>query len=328
MSAAASNFLTSTGEPDSVSDGRSLTVSAVARRMGVAPATLRTWDRRYGVGPSQHQAGSHRRYSERDVARLEHMRRLVIAGVAPADAARAALADEISTDDSGTRTPTTQAPQASRHGGGNVIAMPGGGPLARGLARAAQSLDTEACQQILAEALEELGVMKAWNDVIVPVLSAIGEKWRVTGQGVEVEHAVSAAVQGSLAAWVRESGPPTGGRAVILACAPGDQHTLPLWAVSAALAEVGIGARVLGADLPEDALATAVRRIGPAAVLVWAQVTETADPAMLDALPVTRPAAAVLVGGPGWSDCEGSDGPQRVTSLEDAVERIGRAVGR
>jgi len=159
MSAAASNFLTSTGEPDSVSDGRSLTVSAVARRMGVAPATLRTWDRRYGVGPSQHQAGSHRRYSERDVARLEHMRRLVIAGVAPADAARAALAEEISTDDSGTRTPTTQAPQASRHGGGNVIALPGGGPLARGLARAAQSLDFEACQQILAEALQELSVL-------------------------------------------------------------------------------------------------------------------------------------------------------------------------
>ncbi|MEY3734595.1 MAG: hypothetical protein RL347_1954, partial [Actinomycetota bacterium] len=29
-----------------------LTVAAVARRLGVAPATLRTWDRRYGLGPS------------------------------------------------------------------------------------------------------------------------------------------------------------------------------------------------------------------------------------------------------------------------------------
>ena len=39
-----------------------LTVAAVARRMGVAPATLRTWDRRYGVGPGEHEAGTHRRY--------------------------------------------------------------------------------------------------------------------------------------------------------------------------------------------------------------------------------------------------------------------------
>ena len=29
-----------------------LAVAAVARRLGVAPATLRTWDRRYGLGPS------------------------------------------------------------------------------------------------------------------------------------------------------------------------------------------------------------------------------------------------------------------------------------
>ncbi len=29
-----------------------LSVAAVARRIGIAPATLRTWDRRYGLGPS------------------------------------------------------------------------------------------------------------------------------------------------------------------------------------------------------------------------------------------------------------------------------------
>ena len=69
-----------------------LSVAAVARRIGVAPATLRTWDRRYGLGPSQHAAGSHRRYGPADVARLEVMRRLIHAGVNPADAARAALA--------------------------------------------------------------------------------------------------------------------------------------------------------------------------------------------------------------------------------------------
>ncbi len=34
-----------------------LTVAAVARRLGVAPATLRTWDRRYGLGPSEHTPG-------------------------------------------------------------------------------------------------------------------------------------------------------------------------------------------------------------------------------------------------------------------------------
>lgn len=69
-----------------------LTVAAVARRLGVAPATLRTWDRRYGLGPSEHSAGAHRRYSPEDLARLLTMRRLTLDGVAPSEAARAALA--------------------------------------------------------------------------------------------------------------------------------------------------------------------------------------------------------------------------------------------
>jgi MerR family transcriptional regulator, light-induced transcriptional regulator len=75
-----------------------LAVAVVARRLGVAPATLRTWDRRYGLGPSEHRAGSHRRYTDDDVARLVIMRRLTLDGVAPSDAARAALeadADEL-----------------------------------------------------------------------------------------------------------------------------------------------------------------------------------------------------------------------------------------
>ena len=69
-----------------------LTVAAVARRIGVAPATLRTWARRYGLGPSSHEIGEHRRYCPGDLAKLTLMRRLISAGVAPADAAEQALA--------------------------------------------------------------------------------------------------------------------------------------------------------------------------------------------------------------------------------------------
>ncbi|MDO8122369.1 MerR family transcriptional regulator [Isoptericola sp. b490] len=68
-----------------------LSVAAVARRLGIAPATLRTWDRRYGLGPSEHSAGAHRRYSPDDLARLLTMRRLTLEGVAPGEAARTAL---------------------------------------------------------------------------------------------------------------------------------------------------------------------------------------------------------------------------------------------
>lgn len=72
-----------------------LSVSAAAARLGVAPSTLRTWDRRYSLGPSEHAAGSHRRYTRQDVARLMIMRRLTLEGIAPADAAKIALATAV-----------------------------------------------------------------------------------------------------------------------------------------------------------------------------------------------------------------------------------------
>jgi transposase-like protein len=315
--------MTVAGDGAQVPEDLSLTVAAVARRLGVAPATLRTWDRRYGVGPSEHRPGAHRRYTSDDLARLDRMRRLVIAGVPPAEAARASLTDAPLPDAEVRDVPET----AARSGGGNVIALPGGGPAVRGLARAASALDSTACHDLIVDALSDAGAVATWNDVIVPVLTALGEKWRDTGRGVEIEHALSAVVVDALSGWIRTCAPSTQGRAVILACAPGEQHALPLWAVSAALAERGVGARILGASLPDDALANVIRRIGPAAVLVWAQVEETADARSLGELPSTRPPATILIAGPGWHTVS-DDGPRWVGSLQEAVDSILHALGR
>src|SRR3954454_19698982 len=76
-------------EAEPGTDGSSgLSVAAVARLLGVAPGTLRTWDHRYGVGPSGHEPGQHRRYAAADVSRLQWMRRLLLQGVSAAEAAR------------------------------------------------------------------------------------------------------------------------------------------------------------------------------------------------------------------------------------------------
>jgi hypothetical protein len=210
-----------------------------------------------------------------------------------------------------------------------VVALPGVGPTARGLARAAQSLDTAGCAAIITEALERRGVLWTWDSLIVPVLGGIGQRWSTNGSGVEVEHALSMAVQDALADSVRSAAPAVNERSVLLACAPDEMHALVLWGVAAALAERRIGARILGASLPASALANAVQRLGPAVVFVWAQIPGTADPEILASVPACRPSATLLIGGPGWR----LDGPTlpsgvvRVTDLTDTVGRIAHAVG-
>jgi hypothetical protein len=108
-------------------------------------------------------------------------------------------------------------------------------------------------------------------------------------------------------------------RPVLLACADGEAHSLPLHALRAALAERGVAARMLGAALPPAALAAAVRRTGPAALVLYAHQPEHAVVGLLAAVPALRPPTAVLAGGAGWPvDAL----PERVTYVHDLGEAV------
>jgi MerR family transcriptional regulator, light-induced transcriptional regulator len=301
-----------------------LTVAAVARRLGVAPATLRTWDRRYGLGPSQHSAGAHRRYSPADVARLERMRRLVLSGFPPGEAARAAQASEGASDEASVATPAL-VDVTARQGGGQVVAIPGGTPNARGLARAAIALDADSCRSIVGETLDRRGVVWTWDHLVVPVLVGVGQKWEQSGAGIAVEHVLSEAIQAEFSERVSRA-PATSPATVLLAAAPGELHVLPMWALAAGLAERHVAIRMMGARTPVDALGQAMRRTGPGAVLMWSQTPETGDPAALADLPDLRPEPLLLLGGPGWWPVEPPRG-ERVSDLSEAITMLSRAAG-
>jgi DNA-binding transcriptional MerR regulator len=300
-----------------------LTVAAVAQRLGLAPGTLRTWDRRYGVGPTGHASGAHRRYSATDVARLERMRRLILEGVTPAEAARhvtgtepaAAAAEPAQFPDVHGRLPP-------RHGG-RVLPLPGADDLVRGLGRAAMALDPAAVRAIVGEQLEQHGTLRTWDQVLVPVLVAVGERWEASRRGVEVEHLLSDCIATALSSYCPAVEP--GPRAPVLACAPDDLHTLPMLALAAALAERGVGARVLGGALPAQALADGLARSRPAVLFLWSQTPDTGSLAVLDAVPVTRPAVTTVLGGPGWP-AELPAASVRADSLSAALTLVGQGL--
>lgn len=63
-------------------------IGAVARMVGVPPATLRTWEERYALVEPVRSAGGHRLYSRQDVERLRFVAELVREGNSPGDAHR------------------------------------------------------------------------------------------------------------------------------------------------------------------------------------------------------------------------------------------------
>jgi len=292
-----------------------LSVAAVARMLGIAPATLRTWDRRYGIGPSAHAPGRHRRYSPQDIARLETMRHALVRGVGPAEAARYALA---STNGGLAAVVDGVRPRA----GGTMLRLPGAGRYARGLGRAALALDFPAARTVLVEAVDTLGVVATWDDVARPVLTAVARRWATTGAGVEIEHLLSQSVAAVFSAHALAKGEAPEGRPVLLAGMPHERHTLPLLVLAAALGDRSVPVQPMGTDLPRAALHAAVRRTAPAAVVLWSQTAATADVTLLETLPETRPRSRTFVAGPGWEDLGLPARVQPLTSLAQAVDAL------
>ncbi|MCX5408881.1 MerR family transcriptional regulator [Streptomyces sp. NBC_00335] len=276
-----------------------LGTGAVARRLGVSPTTLRSWERRYAIGPDRREEGRHRRWTPADIARLELMCRLTAQGAPPSEAARVAR---------GARdAPSADAPAAATPGGPRALRLGDVRPECRGLARAAVRLDAPAVEDLLAAVLAELGPVTAWEEVIAPTLHAVGRKWATAGERyVEVEHLLSWYVSAALHR-IRPAPEPLRAPPVLLACTPGEQHCLPMEALAAALGERGLPVRMFGPALPADALCEAVRRTGPRAVVLWAQSRTTADAALARSVAGiewgprgARGHSALLLAGPGW----------------------------
>ncbi|MGX1881605.1 MerR family transcriptional regulator [Streptomyces sp. NPDC055287] len=347
-----------------------LTTGALALRLGVAPTTLRSWDRRYGLGPAAREGGRHRRWTPADVAVLERMCLLTARGVAPAEAARLARSRDAAQDGpfppavvpgprtTGNASPGNAPPAGTAPGGTSPAytaytedkadrALRADGAdgadvtrVARGLSRAAVRLDSPRLDALLASAVAEYGLVRAWEDVMTTALRAIGRTWATGGDEageryVEAEHLLSWHISCALRHHRPTGGTESHDPPVLLACAPGEAHTLALEALAAALGERGTPVRMFGAAVPVGALSEAVRRTGPLSVVLWSQTRATADRALARLVRATargirgaRTRPAVLVAGPGWTRTRPTEGVHRPNGLTHALELIGAGPGR
>ncbi|MFB9377329.1 MerR family transcriptional regulator [Kineococcus gynurae] len=314
-----------------------LTVAAVAKRLGVAPATLRTWDRRYGLGPSEHTAGEHRRYSATDIARLVVMRRLTLEGLPPGEAAGIAATTSVAaggfalaevatippavvqaamTDAAAVVGPDTELGLLGLAGTAGVADLGDRLPTVDGTA-------TDPVPPRPAASTPPPAARAAAPHATAPRASgARSGPVATTGPDPEVVRGIRETVArlGAARAWDEElaervltGGPtaaaevnaavagqsvPAGPRAVLVS-GPASP-VVPLAAL--ALAELGLGSRCAGVGAPGRMLAAAVRRSTPPAVLLHAEGADDVPPhdGLLSLLAV-RPAPLVVLSGSGWA---------------------------
>ena len=265
-------------------------VGAVAERLGVPTATLRSWNQRYGVGPPDHHPGRHRLYSEMDIAVLQEMQNLISEGASPRSAAHAAM---------------------------DTVAPPRADTSA--LLAAAFDLDVAVAGRLLDSHLRHYGVLDTWDELVRPAFGKIESQQAGGFRCIDVEHALSWTVARALQRLPIARADTVS--SVLLACTEGETHTLALEALRAALGERGAGAVMLGADVPLDAILDGVhRRPRRVSVVLWSQTGDTAD--VETAAAVVATAAEVFVGGPGWASTALPPAVVAVDSLRSAVQRL------
>lgn len=253
-------------------DGR-WRIKEFAARVGVAEASLRAWERRYRLVEPARSDGGYRLYSPDDERRVVSMQAHMSRGVAPAEAARLALAEDRPAD-------VPREPAA-------IVAA---------LLDAIAAFDAARADALLAAAFA-LGRAAAISDVLMPAMHELGARWERGEATVAHEHFASHLAERRLmqhtADWDRGDGP-----LALLACPDGERHSLGLLSFGVALAERGWRIAYLGADTPLRNVADTADRLRPALVAL-AATHETRFTDQATAIQALATRHRVLLGGAG-----------------------------
>jgi DNA-binding transcriptional MerR regulator/methylmalonyl-CoA mutase cobalamin-binding subunit len=236
-----------------------LRIGELSRRLGVSAHVLRAWERRYGVLSPARSQGGYRLYSEADEHRIRVMQAHLRRGLSTAEAAQAALRE----------APAAPAPSP---------VPPGLSAAGQALAQALEGFDEASAETLLDRLLTDFTPETVLRDVLLPFLREVGERWSRGEVTVAQEHFASNVLRARLAALSRGWGRGHGPRA-LLACAPGEQHDIPLMMFGVVLHRNGWRVSYLGAATPMADLIDTATAVPPRLIVISAT-----DPALLAGL--------------------------------------------
>jgi DNA-binding transcriptional MerR regulator len=245
------------------------TISQASRLTRVPEASLRSWERRYGVVEPVRNGSGYRVYDLGAVAAISTMRRLIDQGWSPAEAAKAVRSGEVVAELDEVPVPELVAPseQASA-----VTHM-------QEFLAAAATMDTAG----IARSLDDGFALGSFEHVVdswlFPTLDALGEGWAKGEIDVAGEHAASHAVHRRLSAAFDAAGSRSRGPAVVVGLPSGSQHELGALAFATAIRRRGLDVLYLGANVPVSSWETAVR-VHSARAAVLAVVTPPGSSAL------------------------------------------------
>lgn len=241
-------------------------IQAVSKLCGVPPATLRAWERRYGVPIPSRTASAYRLYGDDDIALIMKMRDLVKGGMAAAEAARTVLVD----------IPKYTAPESAEAPSSLGEDNPFVDARDR-IVEAALRFDPDGLEREVSRSLTLGPALSIFENTLGPALRSIGNLWHEGSLTLAQEHLASQTIGATLIQLLRLAQPVGPARRAALACFADEDHTLGLYGVGLRLSSWGFRTLLLGARTPPPAIARVVDSLDPDLIALSATVLPPAS---------------------------------------------------
>lgn len=235
-------------------------IAVVSRRTGLTQLVLRAWERRYGAIIPERTPTGRRRYSDGDIQKLTLLKFLTDNGHRIGDVATLPI-DELQ----------TLYHELGPIGAPDALEVQGPAEVGRLLddaLTAVESLDTHGLEDVLNRALVDLSKPDLRNKLLIPLMVEIGKRWQDGQMRVAHEHLASRIVVAFLASINARYRVAPGAPVLVVATPAGQHHELGALLAASIAYEAGWDVVYLGADLPAEDIAAAVKMRGARALLL------------------------------------------------------------
>jgi DNA-binding transcriptional MerR regulator len=291
------------------------TIKGASEQTGVPVATLRAWDRRYGIGAPLRSEAGYRLYDATAIEVISAMARLVAAGWAP----KQASADILIRLAEGrlSSIPNDAEPAESSDA-----------DLTEAFLEAAKHFDDKALTHVLDVVFARSSfefVVDCW---LMPTLRRMGEEWIALRLDIANEHFASQAIMRRLHAAFESAAQVKTGRPVFVGLPAGSYHEMGVLAFATVARRRGMEVVYLGADVPPAAWTSAIGRQDCAAVFVAVMTSEDIASAThtIESILLTNPKLVVAIGGP-HAHMVKSDAVVMRPSIAAGVEALAERLG-
>ncbi len=296
-------------------------IRVVSKRTGLTPAVLRAWEKRYGVVSPSRTEGGQRLYSDEDVERLTLLRRTVDEGRKISQVASLSVEELrglVREDEAERRV----APSLDALGKSSASV------LVEKAMVAVEEMDQRHLERLLNRGAMAHPVPVVLDQVVSPLLGAIGDRWEEGSLTPAQEHLAAGVVRRFLE-WLLETIAVTREAPVVVTAIPaGERHEFGALLSAVSAAAEGWQAVFLGTDLPAEEIASASIRLEAEVVALSAVSIPTEEELYQEVADLRARLPAdmeLIVGGPmalGSRRIRELEGTTVLDSLESFRERL------